>query len=124
MTGQVQTIRLFILIEAASFVVASLIHSGMFISGHEHQQARIAEGVIGGVLSAGLILSFVRPTWTRWAGIAVQSFALLGTLIGLFTIAIGIGPRTTLDLVYHPVLIAILVWGLMFTVRARFLQPR
>jgi hypothetical protein len=119
MTDKVKTIRLLLLVEAASFIAASLIHSGMFISGHEHRQARIAEGAIAAVLSAGLILTFVRPTWTRWVGIAAQGFALLGTLIGLFTIAIGIGPRTTLDLVYHPVIVAILVWGLIVTARAR-----
>jgi hypothetical protein len=118
MTGQLQTVRLFILVETASFVAASLIHSGLLIPGHEHEQARIAEGVIAAVLGAGLILSFVQPTWTRWTGIAVQGFALLGTLIGLFTIAIGIGLRTTLDLVYHPIIIAILVWGLIVTARA------
>ena len=120
MTNIVQTIRIFVLVEAASFVAASLVHSGKVITGHEHRQARVAEGVIGAVLIAGLILSLVNPAWTRWVGRFVQGFALLGTLVGLFTIIVGVGPRTTLDLVYHPVIIAILVWGLILTTRARF----
>jgi hypothetical protein len=41
-----------------------------------------------------------------------QSFALLGTLIGVFTIIIGIGPRTITDIVYHVAIAAVLVWGL------------
>ena len=57
MTG---TIRLFMLLEATSFVAASLIHSGVFITGYEHPQARTGEGVIAAVLITGLILSFVR----------------------------------------------------------------
>jgi hypothetical protein len=119
MTNIVRTIRLFILVEAVSFVAFALIHSGFLIAGHEHLQARIAEGVIGTVLIIGLILSFVKPAWTRWVGIVVQGFALLGTLVGLFTIVIGIGPRTTLDLIYHPLIIAILIWGLILAARAR-----
>jgi uncharacterized membrane protein YoaK (UPF0700 family) len=114
-----QTTRLFLLVEAASFAAASLVHSGVFISGYEHAQARIAEGVIAAVLFAGLILSFIRREWTRPVGLAAQGFALLGTLVGLFTIAIGVGPRTVPDLVYHAVIVVVLVWGLIVTARAR-----
>jgi hypothetical protein len=116
-----QTIRLFMLLEAASFAAASLIHSGVLISGYEHAQARLAEGVIAAVLFAGLILSIVRQEWTRPVGMAAQGFALLGTLVGLFTIAIGVGPRTVPDLVYHAAIVVVLVWGLIFTARARAL---
>ena len=83
-------------------------------------QARIAEGVIAAVLIIGLILTFVRRSWTRTIGLSAQGFALLGTLVGLFTIAIGVGPRTAPDLVYHAAILAVLVWGLIVTARARF----
>jgi hypothetical protein len=108
------------LLEAASFVAASLIHAGVFITGYEHPQARTGEGVIAAVLITGLILSFVRRTWTRWVGLAAQGqgFALLGTLVGLFTIAIGVGPRTVPDLVYHAAILAVLGWGLIVAARA------
>ncbi len=55
-----QTIRLFMLLEAASSVAASLIHSGVFITGYEHPQASVAEGVMAVVLIVGLMLSLVR----------------------------------------------------------------
>ncbi len=48
----------------------------------------------------------------REVGLAAQAFALLGTLVGIFTIAIGIGPRTVPDLVYHATIVGVLVWGL------------
>jgi hypothetical protein len=35
-----QTIRLFLLVEGAAFVLASLIHRGVLIGGYEHAQAR------------------------------------------------------------------------------------
>lgn len=113
-----QRIRIFLLFEAVTFVLAALAHSGMLVDGYEHQEARIAESVIALVLLGGLALSWIRPELTREAGIAAQGFALLGTLIGLFTIAVGVGPRTVPDVVYHIGIIAVLIWGLFVTVRA------
>jgi hypothetical protein len=115
----IQTIRFFLLFEAAAFALAALIHAGVFISGYEHAQARIAEGVIAVVLIASLILSFIRREWTRWLGLGAQGFALLGTLVGLFTIVIGVGPRTAPDIAYHAVILIVLGWGLIIAARAR-----
>jgi hypothetical protein len=112
-------IRLLLLVEGASFAVASLVHSGWLLPGYEHSKARIAEGVIALVLVLGWIWSSVRPQSIRTTGLAVQGFALLGTLIGLFTIAVGVGPRTTPDIIYHILLIVMLLWGLRVASRGR-----
>jgi hypothetical protein len=80
------TIRSFLLFEAATFLVAFLIHSGVLIAGYEHQKTRIAEGVIAFVLLTASVSTWIRPASTRTAGLAGQAFALLGTLIGVFTI--------------------------------------
>lgn len=113
-----QAIRLFLLFEAVGFFAASLIHSGVLISGYEHYQARIAERVIGSALFIGLASSWIHPVWTRAAGLVAQAFALLGTLAGVFFIAIGIGPRTLPDISYHFAIIVVLVWGLVITKRS------
>jgi hypothetical protein len=105
-------IRLFLLVECLAFVAAALVHFGVLIDGHEHSKARIAESIIAFVLFVGLVASIWRPAMTKDAGIVAQAFALLGTLVGLFTIAIGVGPQTTLDVVYHITIIAVLIWGL------------
>lgn len=106
------TIRGFLFIEAVTFLVASLIHAGVLLAGDEHSAARNAEGVIAAVLLTGLVLSWVRPAWTRAAGLAAQGFALFGTLVGIFTIVIGIGPQTAGDIIYHAIIVLVLVWGL------------
>lgn len=106
-------IRLFLLLQGASFVVASLVHRGVLIEGYEHDKAAVAEAVIGAVLLGGLVLTWVREASTRTIGLSVQGFALLGTFVGLFTIAIGVGPRTAPDLAYHAAIVAALVWGLV-----------
>jgi hypothetical protein len=113
-----QRIRAFLLIEATAFAAAAMVHSGVLVHGYEHRQARIAESVIAVVLLGGLAVSWARPASTREAGLAVQAFALLGTLVGLFTIAVGVGPRTAPDIVYHVGIVAVLIWGLLVAVRA------
>lgn len=107
-----RTIRTFMLVEAATFIVASLIHAGALITGYDHRNARIAESVIASVLLAAVVLSWIRPSWTRRAGLVGQGLALVGTLIGVFTIVVGVGPRTVPDIVYHVVIVAIVACGL------------
>jgi hypothetical protein len=87
------------------------------IQGYEHPQAQIAEGVIAIVLLAGLALTWIRPMSVRAVGLAAQGLALLGTLVGVFTIAIGVGPRTPPDIAYHITILIVLVCGLRVAAR-------
>jgi hypothetical protein len=68
------------------------------------------------VLLAGLLASLLRPAITRRAGILSQGFALAGTFVGL-TLLFTVGPRTTLDLVIHVLMVVVLITGLIVTVR-------
>jgi hypothetical protein len=79
----------------------------------------VAESVIATVLFAGAILTSLGPSWTRGVGIAAQAFALIGVLIGLFTIALGVGPRTAADVAYHLAIVAVLIWGLIAAAGSR-----
>jgi hypothetical protein len=99
--------------EAATFAVAASIHFGAFLPGYAHRRAGIAETVIAVILLAGAALSFATPTQTaRSAFLGAQAFAALGVCVGLFTIAIGVGPRTVPDVVYHVAILATLIAGL------------
>jgi hypothetical protein len=49
---------------------------------------------------------------------------LAGTLVGLFTIVIGIGPRTVPDLVIHAAMVAELLAGLAVTYPVRVEKSR
>ncbi len=112
-------IRLFLLFEGASFASAALVHFGVLFDGYQHGKAGTAESVIAAVLLAGLALTWMRRAWTRSVGIVVQAFAFLGTLVGVFTIAIGVGPRTIPDVAYHVAMVAVLVLGLVVAARRR-----
>ncbi len=115
---RLESLRMLMLFEATTFIVAALIHSGMLITGYEHDKAGIAESVIAIVLLAAVASTWIWPAWARWAGMAGQRFALLLTLIGVFTIIVGVGPRTVPDIVYHVAIVAVLVWGLAIAKRS------
>lgn len=106
-------IRGFLAVESGAFYAAALLHSGWLVPGHAHAKAATAETVIGTVLLAGLLTSVLSPAATRTAGLFAQGFALLGTCVGILTIAIGIGPRTPVDFALHGGFIALLITGLM-----------
>ncbi len=115
MTGKIRTL---LLVEAATYVIAALVHFGAAMTGFEHRQAGTAESLIAAVLLVGLALTWTHLASARTIGLAAQGTALAGTLVGVFTIAIGVGPRTVPDIAYHATIIAVLVGGLILAWRA------
>jgi hypothetical protein len=114
-------VRSFLSVEAVVFGAAALAHAGILFPGYEHGKAQIAESVIALVLLAGLVATAIVPSSSRRIGLAAQGFALLGTLVGIFTIIVGIGPRTAFDFSLHAIMIALLVSGLIAVARRRTL---
>lgn len=112
----VNRIRLFLALEAAIFILAALIHFEVILDGYLDRDAGTAESIIAMVLLGGLSASLLRPAITRRAGIIAQSFALAGTLVGV-TLLLTVGPRTTVDVVIHVLMVIVLVVGLIVTVR-------
>ena len=117
-----RTIRLFLLFEAAAFAVAALVHGGTLVGGYEHRGARIAETVIAAVLFGGLLATWIWPAAVRGIGLTAQGFALFVTMIGVFMIAIGVGPRTVPDVIYHAAIVIVLVFGLVAARRPALLE--
>jgi hypothetical protein len=106
-----------LLLEAAAYALAALVHFGFLVTGYQHAQARIAETIISITLLAGFAAAIYRPAWARSVALVAQGLALAGTFVGVFTIVIGIGPRTIPDVVYHAAIVAVLVWGLIVASR-------
>jgi hypothetical protein len=113
----VKHIRTFLGLEAVGFAVTALVHAGAIGDRYQHREATIAEAVIAGVLGVGLLASLVAPASSRPIALGVQGFALLGTLVGIFTIVIGIGPQSPFDLALHAGFVALLVAGLTVVAR-------
>lgn len=115
-------IRFLLALEAVAFAAAALIHSGLLVAGHEHWKAETAESVIGAVLALGLAATFLWPRRARAVAFGAQGFALLGTLVGIFTIAVGVGPRSALDFAFHGGFLVALIAGLILVARGRGAQ--
>lgn len=109
--------RWFLALEAAAFGAAALVHAGVLRRGYEHWKAATAESVIGLVLLVALVISVIAPRSRRRAGLAGLGFALAGTLVGLLTIAIGVGPQPSFDKALHVGFVLSLVAGLALVVR-------
>ncbi|HUF12147.1 MAG TPA: hypothetical protein VMN78_03530 [Longimicrobiales bacterium] len=123
--GEGRKLDLLLRFEILAFAAAALVHAGVLVDGYEHQAAYIAETVIAVVLLAGLLVGGLKPGWAPRAVVAAQAFALLGTLVGVVTIVIGVGPRTAPDVVYHILMVPILAGGLWLALRWRSAQrPR
>jgi hypothetical protein len=61
----------------------------------------------------------IRGCLGRGAGLRAQGFALLGTLVGIATIAIGVGPRTVGDITFHLAIVIVLVCDVIVAVRVK-----
>lgn len=112
-------IRCFLAAEACAFSLAASIHFGALISGYQHHAAGTAESVIAAVLWIGLALSAIFPAATRGVGLAAQGFAAFGTLVGITTIVIGVGPQTIPDIGYHIAILIVLISGLVIAARSK-----
>jgi hypothetical protein len=73
--------------------------------------------VIAAVLLLGFFASVIWPRLTRRVAVGVQCFAILATLVGAFMIAIGVGPQSRADYVFHLILLVILGAGLVVLLR-------
>lgn len=113
------SLRFLMLLESTAFLAAAAIHAGLLADGYEHREARIAETVIALVLLGGAVVASFGPVWARRAGLAAQGFALAGTIVGIITIAIGIGPRSLADVMYHIIIVCVLIYGVLLALRAR-----
>jgi hypothetical protein len=109
-------IQIFLAIQTAVFAFAAGAHFGV-VGNRDDPAAGTAESVIAIVLVTGLLLSLVNPALTRTYALAVQGFALLGTMVG-FTLVLTVGPTTAFDVTMHSLMLALLVSGLAVTYRA------
>ena len=110
--------RTFLFAEAAAFAIAALVHAGLPAEEYGHPDAIIFESVLAGILFLGYSLTLYNRSWTRRIGIIVQGIALLGTVIGRFSIIAGAGPMIVFDLIFYRAITAILLWGLIATIIA------
>ncbi|MDQ3865074.1 MAG: hypothetical protein M3317_16555 [Actinomycetota bacterium] len=103
-------------IYAATFFFGSLLHLGWRIplgfrvlAEPRILPATVVEGMCGLALSFGALAVFTRMGWAWTAAFAAHAFALGGVLLGVSALALGAGPSTELNTIYHRVMLVALV---------------
>lgn len=112
-SSTIWTVRAFLLVEIAIFLVLASIHFDLLISGYRHRDAGATESLIAALMVAGLLLTWTPSPWNRRAAAGAQYVGTLGALVGLLTVALGIGHRTYLGLGLDGVLLLVLITGLV-----------
>jgi hypothetical protein len=117
------TIGILAVLYALTFLLGALLHLGVRIplgftvlAEPRIFPATIVEGLCGLSLAIGAYAVLTRKTWAWQAITTAHAFALGGVLLGTAALAVGAGPSTDLNTIYHRVMLAALVAGLVFLV--------
>lgn len=113
-------IRILVVFDAVTFLLAALLHLGVrlplgfaVLTEPGIRDAAIVEGLAGLIFAVAAYAVFTHQQWARPAAIIAHVFAFLGVLVGINALAIGLGPRTGLNTVYHNLMLLLLVLGLV-----------
>ena len=105
---------------AITFFLGALLHLGVRIQAGATVLAEprifpatVVEGLCGLFLAAGAYAALTDRTWAWPALTAAHVFALGGVLLGVAALAVGAGPSTELNEVYHRVMLVALAAGLV-----------
>lgn len=103
-------------VEGVLFLLAALTHTGVRVLPFDEPRiipAVIVEGLCGIFLVGAAASVFARATWAWLALVAAHTFALLGVLLGIWTIAMGFGPHSALNDAFHRVMVVVLAAALI-----------
>lgn len=101
---------------AATFFLGALLHLGvtiplgfMVLDEPRILPATIVEGLCGIALAVAAFAVFTRRNEAWTIALAAHAFALGGVLLGITALAVGAGPSTELNTIYHRVMVVGLV---------------
>jgi hypothetical protein len=104
-----------IALEALTFLVAASLHSGAqipFLSAVLQEPkiipAAIVEGLCGLFLAISAYAIFAGTDWAWPAAVAAHIFSIAGVLLGMIALALGKGPTTEGNYIYHRVILVTL----------------
>lgn len=101
-------------LEALLFGAASLVHAGASSADYAYIGTAMAEALVCAILILGILASILRFWPPRTVALTAQ-----GAVLGVVTIAIGIGPQTRPDHIFHAILLVVLALGWLMTFKWR-----
>lgn len=131
-TGVATTVGILSALYAATFLSGALLHLGVRIplgfavlAEPRILPATIVEGLCALALAVGAFAMLELKSWAWTAAFAAHAFALGGVLLGMAALAVGAGPSTDLNTIYHRVILVALaaVLALLLTPPGRAALP-
>ncbi len=114
------TVGILAVLYAATFFLGALLHLGVRIplgfavlAEPRIIPATIVEGLCGLGLAVGGYAVLAGRSWAWSAVTGAHAFALGGVLLGITALALGGGPSTELNTIYHRVMLVALLAGLV-----------
>ena len=110
-TTVVTVITVLMVGEALTFLLAALLHLGIPLGFSEPRiiPAAIVEGLCGLFLAGSTYAVFARTRLAWGVALAAHLFAVAGVLLGIIALALGVGPSTVANTIYHRVILGVLV---------------
>ncbi len=110
-----------IILEALTFFFFGFLHSGVRLSlGFAVLQepriipAMIVESLCGLLLTGSAFAVATRKSWSWTASVIAHTISIGGVLLGMAALALGAGPRTELNDIYHRTILILLVFVLIY----------
>jgi hypothetical protein len=106
------------IVEAATFGLAALLHLGLPLGVAEPVivPAAVVESLAATVLGFSAWALVARRPWAQSVTLAAYAFAVGGVLLGMGALAAGRGPQTDLNTVYHRLILAALLSGVVLQI--------
>jgi hypothetical protein len=110
-TTVVTVITVLMVGEAVTFLLAALLHLGIPLGLSEPRiiPAAIVEGLCGLFLAVSTYAVVTHKSWAWVAATAAHVFAVVGVLLGITALALGAGPSTKANTIYHRVILGVLI---------------
>ena len=115
-SGAATTVGILSAVYAVTFFFGALLHLGgrlpLGFAALEEPRilpATVVEGLCGLALAVAAFAVLSRTSWAWTAALAANAFALGGVLLGMAALAVGAGPSTELNTIYHRVMVVALV---------------
>jgi hypothetical protein len=107
----VTVISVLMVAEALTFLLAALLHLGIPLGLSEPRilPAAIVEGLCGLLLAGSTYAVVARTTWAWGVALATHLVAVAGVLLGITALALGAGPSTVANTIYHRVILGVLI---------------
>lgn len=109
----ITAISVLIVLEAASFLIASLLHMGvqfpLGIAEPPNEYAAIAESLCGIFLAVSAVVVFARGGRAWGVVIAAHIFSVVAVLLGLYVVIRGGLSDDLANAIYHPIILVVLI---------------